>query len=152
MPAPKGNKYALGNEGGAPIKGLDFLWDGWYNDILNKYSEGASDVEIKAMIIRKAKKPLEGKKGLRMSNDLWDRWMRDYEEFSETITHGKIFSEAYLNELGRDNLQNKNFNYQGWYMQMKNRFGWMDKQHTDITSQGEKITPPIQWVKPDDKP
>jgi hypothetical protein len=24
-------------------------------------------------------------------------------------------------------------------------------QHTDITSQGEKITPPIQWVKPDDK-
>jgi hypothetical protein len=25
-------------------------------------------------------------------------------------------------------------------------------QHTDITSGGEKITPPIQWVKPDDKP
>jgi hypothetical protein len=32
-------------------------------------------------------------------------------------------------------------------MNMKNRFGWSDKQAIDVTSEGEKIAPPITWIK-----
>ena len=128
------------NKVGRPEKDLSLLWDNWYDDILELYSEGASDVEIKAMICQKT----NGK--VKMSNDLWDRWIQDYIEFSETIKMGKLFSESWWNKNGRKNLENKDFNYTGWYMNMKNRFGWTDKISNDITSKGEKITPPITWV------
>ena len=29
---------------------------------------------------------------------------------------------------------------------MKNRFNWTDKQAIDVTSQGDKLTPPIEWL------
>lgn len=115
--------------GGRPQSTLD-LPDGWYNDILDLYREGASDVEVKALIY--------GWRGS-FSNSLWDRWMEDEEEFSQTIKAGKLLSEAWWHKNGRINLKDKEFNYTGWYMQMKNRFGWRDKQ--DITSDDQKIEP-----------
>jgi hypothetical protein len=71
MPAPKGNKNAIGNKGGKPSTEIDILWDGWYNDILELYSEGASDVEIRCLIYEKCK----GK--TKCSFDLWERWLKD---------------------------------------------------------------------------
>lgn len=122
MAAPKGNKNALGNKGGAPKEDLSSLPDGWYKHILSEYEEGASDEEIKAIIYR-----WRGK----FSNDLWDRWVKEELEFSETIKTGKILAAAWWYKNGRKNLINKEFNYTGWYMQMKNRFGWKDKTETE---------------------
>ncbi len=100
------------------------LWDGWNDEILNLYKTGASDIEIKSLIYFHRGS---------FSNDLWDRWIADSEEFSETIKIGKMISEAWWNVQGRTNLKVKEFNYVGWYMNMKNRFGWKDKTETALT-------------------
>ena len=90
----------------------------WHSQILDEYEVGASDVEIKCIIAR-----WRGK----FSNNLWVRWMKDEEEFEELINMGKLLSEGWWMKNGRTNLKDRDFNYTGWYMNMKNRFGWKDK-------------------------
>lgn len=106
---------------GRPKSSID-LPDGWYNDVLSLYAEGASDVEIKAYVYQKRGS---------FSNDLWDRWLEEEQQFSETIKQGRMLSEAWWAKTGRKNLGNKEFSYTGWYMNMKNRFGWKDKQEVE---------------------
>jgi len=105
--------------GGRPKTNLTSLPEGWYNVVLDMYSEGASDVEVKAYIYKTLGT---------FSNSLWNRWMEEEEEFSQTIKMGKLLSEAWWHKTGRKNLGTKEFSYTGWYMNMKNRFGWRDKQ------------------------
>lgn len=113
----------MSNEVGRPLEPFK-LWDGWNQEILNLYKVGASDVEVKSLIyIHRGS----------FSNDLWDRWLKDSEEFSETIKVGKMLSEAWWNIQGRSNLKVKEFNYVGWYMNMKNRFNWSDRVNQEIT-------------------
>lgn len=113
---------------GRPLEDLSSLPDNWYVSVLELYQEGASDVEIKALISQ-----WRG----RFSNTLWERWMNEEEEFSETIKNGRLLAEAWWVRNGRVNLKDKEFSYTGWYMQMKNRFGWKDK--TDITTDDKPV-------------
>ena len=109
---------------GRPKEGLETLPDGWRDKILNLYSEGASDVEIKELIWGWRR---------RFSNDLWDRWMEEEPIFSETIKRGRKKSQVWWERNGRENLENKNFSYTGWFMQVKNRFprDWRDKKEVE---------------------
>jgi transposase len=66
-------------------------------------------------------------------------WCETKPEFLEAKKRGTDFSKGWWMKQGRTNLFSKDFNYTGWYMNMKNRFGWADKQETDLTSKGEKI-------------
>ena len=91
----------------------------WYDILLKEYKEGASDVEIKALI-------WEWKGSF--SNDLWSRWLKEEVEFSETIKMGRALSHSRWLKKGRKSLGDKEFSYTGWYMNMKNRFGWADKK------------------------
>lgn len=123
---------------GRPKEDLSSLPKTWYLDILQLYQEGASDVEVKALIYS-----WRGS----FSNDLWERWLADYQEFSETIKTGKMLSEAWWNKEGRTNLKTKDFNYTGWYMNMKNRFGWVDKQNIDHSNKDGTLQPKIDLSK-----
>lgn len=68
-------------------------------------------------------------------------WMETYPELSDAIKIGKEFEEGNWRKHGRTNLYNKEFNSTLWYMNMKNRFGWKDKQEhqMDITARQEDV-------------
>ncbi|PKP52266.1 MAG: hypothetical protein CVT92_09660 [Bacteroidetes bacterium HGW-Bacteroidetes-1] len=115
---------------GAPKKTICLLPSHWQEALLELYRQGGSDNEVKALIYSWIGT---------FSNNLWDRWMKEEEDFWETIKRGRMLSEAWWEKQGRSNLMTPNFNATLWYMNMKNRFGWADSQKIDHTSSGEKI-------------
>ena len=125
MTKPKNISTTERHPGGRPKDDLSLLPEFWHDDIFDLYSEGASDAEIKALIYS-----WRGS----FSNDLWDRWLKEEPEFSEVIKKGRMLAEAWWHRNGRMNLKDRDFSYTGWYMQMKNRFGWTDRN--DHTSGG----------------
>ncbi len=122
---------------GRPKEGLESLPKDWYKEILELYKIGGSDEEVKGVIC-----DWRGS----FSNDLWDRWLIEEPEFSETIKMGKMLSAAWWYRNGRENLKDREFNYTGWYMQMKNRFGWTDKTQVEQNS-NIKIQPVDPFAK-----
>jgi len=108
-----------------PKKTLKDLPKNWKKKILKLKKQGASDVEVRAEI--------------GISVDLWQRFIKEIKEFSETIKDGSDLCEAWWMKKGRKNLTNREFSAVLWYMNMKNRFGWKDKNETDLTSNGKQI-------------
>ena len=110
---------------GRPLIKLEDLPDGWENIIINLSKEGASIVEL-AVALDISRKTL------------YNLSERD-EHFLHTIKKCKRYCEAWWLSKGRTELDNKDFSYTGWYMNMKNRFGWADKQENknDNTHTGE---------------
>tara|TARA_R110000764_G_scaffold4017_10_gene16624 strand:- start:523 stop:933 length:411 start_codon:yes stop_codon:yes gene_type:complete len=132
------------NKVGRPKESLESLPDNWHEEVLELYSEGAADVEIKALIYEW--------RGT-FSCDLWNRWMKEDQVFSITIKKGRMLSESWWNKSGRKNLKSKEFSYTGWYMNMKNRFGWRDKQETTLQGGDKPIETIITLgtgIKPDE--
>lgn len=87
--------------------------------IIELMSEGASKIEVSAAID--------------VSIETMAQWCNpngDYfnKDFSDSIKKGLSLSQAWWERNGRTNLKDKDFNYTGWYMNMKNRFQWADKQ------------------------
>lgn len=113
------------NKGGRPKKTLLDLPKYWKRRVISIKKQGGSDVEVRAE--------------LGISQDLWERFIREIDEFSLTIKRGEDLCKAWWEKHGRIQLENRNFNAVLWYMNMKNRFGWRDKNETDITSGGKPL-------------
>jgi hypothetical protein len=124
---------------GRPKSNISELPEEWKEVIIELYKAGASDVEVKALIC-----DWRGS----ISNDLWERWMNEEKEFSETIKKGKLLSEAWWQKEGRTKLSDNKFNYTGWYMNMKNRFGWADSQNIKHT--GNVSVMGIEYIIPNE--
>lgn len=108
-----------------PKKTTKNLPKNWRTIIFDEMCEGASKQEIKTL--------------LGISNDLFDRLSKEDEEFSETIKRGINLSESWWLKQGRVHLNDRKFNAVLWYMNMKNRFGWRDRQETELRTEGESL-------------
>lgn len=87
--------------------------------VIELMSEGASLVEVAA--------------DLGVSRATLSKWQVDEEkpEFVEAIKRGVELSEAWWMRMGRESLRDSKFNHGLWYMNMKNRFGWSDRQQVE---------------------
>lgn len=81
--------------------------------ILNKYREGASDVEVAALMGVPKKK--------------FDQMYDEIVDFAKVIDMGRTLAHSWWVSQGRIHLLNKNFQTTMWGFNMKNRYGWADK-------------------------
>ncbi len=115
---------------GRPKKELSDLPKGWAERCLEKYKEGASDIEVRVNV-------------LNISNDLWVRFMKDEPEFSETITHGRDLSKVWWMIKGRKGVDSKEVNAKMFELNMMNRFGWGKNVKTENETKIE--LPKFSW-------
>ena len=108
---------------GRPLITLEDLPNDWNKRMINLSKDGASIIELAVMldICRKTFYNLSERN----------------KDFLHTVNKCKDLSEVWWLKSGRKNLENKDFSYTGWYMNMKNRFNWRDKQ--DVTSNDQEI-------------
>lgn len=111
------------NKVGRPPLSVDDLPKDWKDRILALAKDGASIIELAVE--------------LDIGRTTFYKLSERDEEFANTVKRCKRLSEAWWLRHGRTNLQNKDFSYVGWYMNMKNRFGWRDRQ--DITSDDKQL-------------
>lgn len=127
---------------GRPKVKMSDLPDGWQDKALALAKQGASEVEIRC----EAFQGMTNKNGEEipnyvMSDDLWYRLIEEEPIFSRTIKDCSRFCRQWWEKNGRENLKDKDFSATLWYMNMKNRFGWRDKQ--DFTTNGKELPAPI---------
>ena len=111
---------------GRPKIKLTDLPDGWEEKVLTLAEKGASDVELRVQA-------LGG-----ICHETWTRLIKEEPSFSETIKRAKDLCKVWWEAQGRTNLKDRDFSPTLWYMNMKNRFGWRDKQ--DITTDNKPIS------------
>ena len=103
---------------GRPKITLNDLPEGWKEKTIELAKVGASDVEIRAEVLDC------------ICHETWTRLIEEEPEFSETIKKAKLLCNLWWERKGRENLENGGFSYTGWYMNMKNRFNWKDKNES----------------------
>tara|TARA_R110001599_G_scaffold41680_1_gene125938 strand:+ start:155 stop:583 length:429 start_codon:yes stop_codon:yes gene_type:complete len=102
------------NKVGRPKIELTDLRKDWKESIIELSKQGASIVELSVL--------------LDISRDTFYALSDREPEFSDTVKKCKQYCEAWWLSKGRTELENKEFSYTGWYMNMKNRFSWADKK------------------------
>ncbi len=117
---------------GRPLITIDDLPEGWESTIISLSSEGASIVELSVE--------------LDISRDTFYALAERDNKFFDTVKKCKELCEAWWKKKGRTELDNKDFSYTGWYMNMKNRFGWADKQEI---KEEKKIETTVDYSKLD---
>lgn len=65
---------------------------------------------------------------LRVDHDTLYEWCKRHKEFSDTKKVGLAISRNFWEEMGIDGITIPGFNTALWIFNMKNRFGWRDRQ------------------------
>lgn len=72
--------------------------------------------------------------------DTFLAWQAEHQEFSESVKRGVDLCQAWWEREGRTNLKDKDFSYTGWYMNMKNRFAWADRNEVKHSGEIQQVT------------
>lgn len=117
-------KYNYTKKTGRPkrIITIKDLPSNWKEMVYDMASKGMSDVEIRAAFCMSGK---------RVNVEMFYVLKEKDVEFSETIKNSRILCEAWWLTAARKALRAKQFQAAVWYMNMKNRFGWRDKQEVE---------------------
>lgn len=95
------------------LLGVQPSQEGWLSRILGVYAEGGADINVCAK--------------LRCTMATFQKWYKENDAFRQTVDIGRTLSKAYWFDLGRQNISNKNFVASVYNFQMKNRYGWSEK-------------------------
>jgi len=76
---------------------------------------------------------------LKISKQTFYTWCEKYPELLDAKKRGTDFAQGWWMKQARLNLKDKDFNATLFYMNMKNRFGWADKQEHKVS--GDKDNP-----------
>lgn len=70
----------------------------------------------------------------------WRNWQQEHPEFLEAVKRGEDKSRGWWEKNGRVALREKDFNYTGWYMNMKNRFrkDWVEQKEVIVKDDIER--------------
>jgi len=116
MAAAKGNQYAKDNPKvtGRPETNPEDYNPKWKEEMLIAYKDGKSDTHCKANCFKKHI----------VSNDLWDRWIQDIKDFSETVKNGHILSMDWWEGVSQEHADGskQNANATSLIFNMCNRF------------------------------
>lgn len=114
---------------GRPKKTTNDLPDNWKGIMLEIAEGGGSELECRHAI--------------GISESLWYRLKEEDQEFSQTIKSCKDVCQIWWERLGRNMSTGaiEKGNSTTWIFNMKNRFGWHDKQQVDHTSSDSSMTP-----------
>lgn len=117
----------MGNPVGRPRTTTDDLPDGWQDIITDCGQSGGSAVEMRCL--------------LGIGESAWGTLIEDSDEFQRTVKRAKALCEVWWERRGRDMATGKDGNATVWIFNMKNRFGWHDKQQVDSISSDRSMSP-----------
>ncbi len=129
-------EYKKKNPGGRPTKYREEMCD----KAVEMMKEGCSKTEVCA--------------DLDIHYDTFLCWQNPEDpcykpEFSDAIKKGEKLSHAWWEKQGRIALREKDFNHALWYMNMKNRHKWTDRQ--DHTTNDKDISTAVHIYLPQEE-
>ena len=98
---------------------MEDMVEGWQELILDMMGEGAGEKEVMVACLGK-------------SYAAWKRLQTNDDEFRRIVSFGKVLAQAWWEKQARENLKSRYFQTGLWSMNMKNRFGWTDKQQFQL--------------------
>jgi len=118
----------MANPVGRPRTNIRDLPDGWENIMREAAQEGASDVEVRCLL------------GIGESG--WYTLIEDDDDFRRTVKQCKDLCQVWWERQGRKmSCGESDGNATTWIFNMKNRFGWHDKQQVDNISSDGSMSP-----------
>jgi hypothetical protein len=112
---------------GRPRTTVDDLPVGWQDAVIACGEEGGSAVEMRCL--------------LGIGESAWRTLLEDDSEFRGTVKKAKALCEVWWERQGRRMATGADGNATVWIFNMKNRFGWHDKQAVDHTSSDGSLAP-----------
>lgn len=119
MATPKKKPEDLLKRGAKPKIGNKLDINHVCSTIIELMREGASITEVAAE--------------LNICRDTIYEWRNIYPEISDALKKAEGLSAAWWERNGRINLLTQGFNSALWYMNMKNRFKWTDRQAVETS-------------------